>query len=55
MGLSRLMYRHFGSTGIPMAQVENASASGSTAVRQACIDVAPDSPTSPSQWASTSR
>ncbi len=40
MGLSRLMYRHFGSTGIPMAQVENASASGSTAVRQACIDVA---------------
>ena len=34
------MYRHFGSTGIPMAQVENASASGSTAVRQACIDVA---------------
>ena len=40
MGLSRLMYRHFGSTGIPMAQVENASASGSTAVRQACIEVA---------------
>jgi len=40
MGLSRLMYRHFGSTGIPMAQVENASASGSTAFRQACIDVA---------------
>jgi acetyl-CoA acetyltransferase len=40
MGLSRLMYRHFGSTGIAMAQVENASASGSTAVRQACIDVA---------------
>ena len=34
------MYRHFGSTGIAMAQVENASASGSTAVRQACIDVA---------------
>ena len=40
MGLSRPMYRHFGSTGIPMAQVENASASGSTAFRQACIDVA---------------
>ncbi len=40
MGLSRLMYRHLGSTGIPMAQVENASASGSTAVRQAAIDVA---------------
>ncbi len=40
MGLSRLMYRHLGSTGIPMAQIENASASGSTAFRQACIDVA---------------
>jgi acetyl-CoA acetyltransferase len=40
MALSRLMYRHLGATGIPMAQVENASASGSTAFRQACIDVA---------------
>jgi acetyl-CoA acetyltransferase len=40
MGLSRLMYRHLGSTGIPMAQVENASASGSSAFRQACIEVA---------------
>ncbi|MGO9558825.1 MAG: thiolase family protein [Acidimicrobiales bacterium] len=40
MGMSRLMYRHLGSTGIPMAQVENASASGSTACRQACIEVA---------------
>lgn len=40
MGLSRLMYRHLGATGIPMAQIENASASGSTAFRQACIDVA---------------
>lgn len=40
MGMSRLMYRHLGSTGIPMAQVENASASGSTAVRQAAIDIA---------------
>ena len=40
MGLSRLMYRHLGASGISMAQVENASASGSTAVRQACIDVA---------------
>jgi acetyl-CoA acetyltransferase len=39
MALSRLMYRHLGSTGIPMAQVENASASGSTAFRQACLDV----------------
>ena len=40
MAMSRLMYRHLGATGIPMAQVENASASGSTAFRQACIDVA---------------
>lgn len=40
MALSRLMYRHLGSTGIPMVQVENASASGSTAVRQAAMDVA---------------
>jgi len=40
MGISRLMYRHLGASGIPMAQVENASASGSTAFRQACIDVA---------------
>jgi acetyl-CoA acetyltransferase len=40
MALSRLMYRHLGATGIPMLQVENASASGSTAFRQACIDVA---------------
>ena len=40
MALSRLMYRHLGATGIPMTQVENASASGSTAFRQACIDVA---------------
>lgn len=40
MGMSRLMYRHLGATGIPMVQVENASASGSTAVRQACMEVA---------------
>jgi acetyl-CoA acetyltransferase len=40
MALSRLMYRHLGSTGIPMVQVENASASGSTAVRQAAFEVA---------------
>jgi acetyl-CoA acetyltransferase len=39
MALSRLMYRHLGATGIPMVQVENASASGSSAFRQACIDV----------------
>ena len=40
MGMSRLMYRHFGASGIPMAQVENASASGSTAFRLACMEVA---------------
>ena len=40
MGMSRLMYRHLGAIGIPMVQVENASASGSTAFRQACIEVA---------------
>lgn len=40
MALSRLMYRHLGATGIPMMQVENASASGSSAFRQACLDVA---------------
>jgi len=40
MGMSRLMYRHLGASGIPMAQIENASASGSTAFRQACIEVA---------------
>ncbi|MBN6040509.1 thiolase family protein [Amycolatopsis sp. 195334CR] len=39
MGLSRLMFRHLGATGIPMTQVENASASGSTAFRQACVEV----------------
>jgi acetyl-CoA acetyltransferase len=40
MALSRLMYRHLGSTGIPMTQVENASASGSTAFRLAYLEVA---------------
>lgn len=40
MALSRLMYRHLGATGIPMVQVENASASGSSAFRQAYLDVA---------------
>jgi acetyl-CoA acetyltransferase len=37
MAASRPMLRHLGATGIAMAQVENASASGSTAVRQACL------------------
>jgi acetyl-CoA acetyltransferase len=40
MGASRIMLSRLGSTGIPMTQVENASASGSTAVAQACLDVA---------------
>src|SRR5208282_1792976 len=40
MAATRPMLRYLGATGIPMAQVENASASGSTAVRQACLDVA---------------
>lgn len=40
MAPGRRMIRHLGTTGIPVAQVENASASGSTAFRQACIDVA---------------
>jgi acetyl-CoA acetyltransferase len=40
MAISRLMYRHLGATGLPIVQVENASASGSSAFRQACLDVA---------------
>ena len=36
----RTMLRYLGATGIPMAQVENASASGSTAFRLACMEVA---------------
>ena len=40
MAVSRPMLRHLGASGIPMAQVENASASGSTAFRHACLDVA---------------
>jgi len=40
MAASRTMIRHLGTTGIPVAQVENASASGSTSFRQACLDVA---------------
>jgi acetyl-CoA acetyltransferase len=37
---TRVMLRHLGATGVPMAQVENASASGSTAFRQASLEVA---------------
>lgn len=40
MGASRIMLSRLGATGIPMAQVENASASGSTAVAMAALDVA---------------
>ncbi len=40
MGSSRVMLSRLGATGIPMTQVENASASGSSAVAQACLDVA---------------
>ena len=40
MAASRPLFRHLGGTGIPMAQIENASASGSTAFRQAVIEVA---------------
>ena len=40
MAPSRVMLRHMGGSGIPIAQIENASASGSTAVRQAAIEIA---------------
>ncbi len=40
LGPTRVMLRHLGATGIRMVQVENASASGSTAFAQACLEVA---------------
>jgi len=40
MASGRPMLRHLGATGIPITHIENASASGSTAFRQACIEVA---------------
>ena len=40
MAPGRAMLRHLGASGLSIAQVENASASGSTAFRQACIEVA---------------
>ncbi len=40
MSPTRTMLRHLGATGIPMQQVENASASGSTAFRNAVLEVA---------------
>jgi acetyl-CoA acetyltransferase len=40
IGGTRPMLRHLGASGIPMVQVENASASGSTSFAQACLEVA---------------
>lgn len=40
MAVGRVMFRHLGSTGLAVTQVENASASGSSAFRMACLDVA---------------
>lgn len=40
MAAGRVMLRHLGSTGFEVTQVENASASGSTAFRTACLQVA---------------
>ncbi|NKC33440.1 thiolase family protein [Falsiroseomonas selenitidurans] len=40
MAAGRVMLRHMGSTGLEVTQVENASASGSSAFRLACLQVA---------------
>jgi acetyl-CoA acetyltransferase len=40
MACGRAMLRHLGALGRPLVHVENASASGSAAFRQACIEVA---------------
>lgn len=40
MAAGRVMLRHLGSTGLGVTQVENASASGSFAFRQACMEIA---------------
>lgn len=40
MACGRPMLRHLGATGNPIVHIENASASGSTAFRHACIEVA---------------
>ena len=40
MAAGRVMLRHLGSTGLEVMQVENASASGSTAFRMACLEIA---------------
>lgn len=39
MACGRPILRHLGATGLPITHVENASASGSTAFRSACIEV----------------
>lgn len=39
MATGRVMFKHLGSTGLSVTQVENASASGSFAFRQACFEV----------------
>ena len=40
MAPTRVMLRHLGASGVSLCQVENASASGSTAFRLACLEVA---------------
>jgi acetyl-CoA acetyltransferase len=40
MAVGRPMLRHLGALGAPLVHIENASASGSTAFRHACIEVA---------------
>ncbi len=40
MAAGRIMFRHIGSTGLAVQQVENASASGSFAFADACLEVA---------------
>jgi len=40
MAPSRVMLRHLGASGLPISHIENASASGSTAVHHAALEVA---------------
>lgn len=40
MASGRAMLKHLGTTGTPLVHVENASATGSSAFRQACMEVA---------------
>jgi len=40
MAAGRVLFRHLGSSGLAVTQVENASASGSSAFAAACLDVA---------------